>query len=353
VTAHKPSGQATAEVFAGSTRWGCDAADAADFLRGLPDRAVQLVFTSPPYESQRTYGLGFSLRGQAWVDWFRPVVVEAARVSAGLVIVNAAGPVEDGSYSPSMEWLVADLTRRDGLVCGPAPWCWSKVCGIPGSGGERYQRRDWEPLYAFCLPDRLPLIGTNNTAFGRPPRQPPGGEFSTRNRNGVRDNDPWKTANRGGSGCGGRRPSGEKQAGPKGPRHTKRVRGADGDAMRDQAYAAPKIANPGNVIAARVGGGHLGHPIAHKGEAAMPLSLAERFVCWYCPPDGIVCDPFAGTGTTAHAAILHGRRFVGADIRPSQVELVGRRMRTVTPSLLVDTAEKAKGLLVKRNPATE
>lgn len=103
--------------------------------------------------------------------------------------------------------------------------------------------------------------------------------------------------------------------------------------MRVQHYKPPAISNPGNVIRARVGGGHLGHPLAHESEAPMSLTVAERFVCWFCPPDGIVLDPFAGSGTTAHAAFQHGRRFVGCDLRESQVLLCERRLATVTPSL--------------------
>lgn len=289
------------DVIAGHAAWGCEAADALAFLRGLPSRSVALVFFSPPYESQRAYDVGFRLVGQGWVDWMRPIVVEAARASDGLVVVNAAGPVRDRSYSPTMEWLVADLTRLDGLACGPAPWCWWKVCGIPGSGGPDYQRRDWEPLYAFARPDRLPLWWADNTAFGHPPKCGPGGEMSNRTKGGARVNAI--TAPHGGSG-------------------------------RDVSHRAsvlPAVANPGNVIRARVGGGHLGHDLAHGSEAPMPVQVAERFVRWFAPPGSVVCDPFSGSGTTAHAAILHGRRFVGCDTRESQVALTARRLATVEP----------------------
>jgi hypothetical protein len=333
-----------ADVLAGKAAWGVDCSDALAWLRTLPDRCVSLVLFSPPYEDARTYAVDFDLRGQAWVDWLRPIVAEAARVSDGLVCLNAAGERENWSYSPVVEWLVSDLTRFDGVVCGPAPWCWWKVCGIPGSGSTRYQRRDWEPVYGFCRRDRLPLKWTDNTAFGTPPVCGPGGEMSNRTKDGDRVNDPWKTASRGGSGCGGRRKDGEKQVGPKGRRHTKRVPAGEADVMREQNYNPPAVANPGNVIRdeelpdssvieARVGGGHLGHPLAHKSEAPMSLTVAERFVLWYCPPDGVVCDPFVGSGTTCHAAVVHGRRFVGCDIRESQAELTARRMSTVTPSL--------------------
>lgn len=269
-------------------------------------------------------------------------------MSGGLVVVNAAGPVEDRSYSPSMEWLVADLTRLDGLVCGPAPWCWDKVCGIPGSGSTDYQRRDWEPLYSFALPDRLPLAWSDNTAFGKPPVCGPGGAMSNRSKDGSRVNDPWKTASRGGAECGGRFKNGEKRAGVS--VRLKRSRASRGaDEVNENAYDPPAIANPGNVIhaepdlwddaggrviTARVGGNLIGSKLAHHNEAPMSLAVAERFVCWYVPEDGIVLDPFTGGGTTCHAALLHRRRFIGCDLRQSQVELCGRRVRTVTPNLL-------------------
>lgn len=47
--------------------------------------------------------------------------------------------------------------------------------------------------------------------------------------------------------------------------------------------------------------------------------FAEDAVQCFCPPDGLVCDPFVGSGTSAYAAVKHARRFVGGDlhVRPS------------------------------------
>jgi DNA modification methylase len=46
-----------------------------------------------------------------------------------------------------------------------------------------------------------------------------------------------------------------------------------------------------------------------------------------------VADPFLGSGTTIDAAVQHGRRGIGCDVRESQVELTRRRMRNCTPTL--------------------
>ena len=44
-----------------------------------------------------------------------------------------------------------------------------------------------------------------------------------------------------------------------------------------------------------------------------------------------MCDPYSGSGTTLKAALTYGRRFVGSDLRESQVILSKRRAQEVTP----------------------
>jgi hypothetical protein len=131
-------------------------------------------------------------------------------------------------------------------------------------------------------------------------------------------------------------------------KHTKRK--PDGG-MEEQRYVPPKLANPGNVVQqvytaeavadllARyergdvidipVGGGRLGSPLAHENEAPYPERLAEAIIRSWCPPDGVVLDLFAGSGTTLAVAVCHGRRAVGCDLRQSQVDLTARRMAEV------------------------
>jgi hypothetical protein len=103
--------------------------------------------------------------------------------------------------------------------------------------------------------------------------------------------------------------------------------------QKSTVYETPAKANPGNVVKLNVGGGQMGHALAHDNEAPFPLGLPSFFVKSFCPPDGIVCDPFTGSGTTADAAKRHNRRFIGCDLRQSQVDLCKRRLSTVTPNL--------------------
>lgn len=344
--------------------------DCLTILRGMADDSVNVSLSSPPYEDARLYGIGFKLSGQKWVDWMIPIVVELCRVTDGLVFINAAGKRKNWMYSPVVEWLVADLTRHHGIVCGPAPYVFHRV-GIAGSGSRKYHRRDWEPIYAFARAECCPPKWTDNTALGHPPKWAPGGMMSNRHVDGQRKNahasQACKTRNKWGgtgnaSGAAGRKKNGEfKSVGmnqwahslnsgatvadaegvvrSKGKRpshqrvdrlHTKRK--ADGE-MEVQGYTAPVLADPGNVLFLKVGGGHMGSDLAHENEAPFPEGLPEFFIRSFCPPGGTVLDPFCGSGTTLAVAKRTGRNSIGIDVRESQIELTKRRLNTVQPEI--------------------
>lgn len=86
--------------------------DCLEILKSMEDNSVDLVFTSPPYEAARTYGIGFNLKGQAWVDWCLARFIECVRVSRGLVAWNVEGQTRKFKYSAAPLLLAADLGER-------------------------------------------------------------------------------------------------------------------------------------------------------------------------------------------------------------------------------------------------
>lgn len=61
------------------------------------------------------------------------------------------------------------------------------------------------------------------------------------------------------------------------------------------------------------------------GEADHPTQKPEAVIAplieYSCPPDGLVLDPFIGSGTTARAAIQLGRQCIGIEIDPEFAEM--------------------------------
>ncbi|GAC1388069.1 MAG: site-specific DNA-methyltransferase [Vulcanimicrobiaceae bacterium] len=60
--------------------------------------------------------------------------------------------------------------------------------------------------------------------------------------------------------------------------------------------------------------------------AVMPRQLATDCILIGCPPDGIVLDPFMGSGTVAECAIGNGRRFVGYEINSEYHNEIASRL---------------------------
>jgi len=67
--------------------------------------------------------------------------------------------------------------------------------------------------------------------------------------------------------------------------------------------------------------------------ATMPPELARLCVLSGCPRGGVVLDPFAGSGTTLAVAVAHGRKAIGIELSPKNVELVHRRLSTTQLTL--------------------
>jgi hypothetical protein len=311
-------------VLTAGERWFVTQSDALDFLVALERDAAQLILFSPPYENARSYDGLPPLVGEAWVARYVAVIHEALRI-APLVCCVCDGRTEGYSWSGVPHLLEADLLRSG--VTFRHDLFYRRV-GIPGSGGPDWLKNDCE--YVLCATRGGPLPWSVNTAMGHPPKFKPGGKPSHRKPDGTRVNQGYAS------------PEERQQHGP----HRARQRAG-------RVYQPPPIANPGNVIQqtytaeemarllepagnfidCKVGGGNMGNDLCHENEAPFAEHLAESIIKSFCPPNGIVCDPFCGSGTTLAVAVRSGRRAIGCDIRPSQVELTRRVLEGQTAAI--------------------
>jgi DNA modification methylase len=64
-----------------------------------------------------------------------------------------------------------------------------------------------------------------------------------------------------------------------------------------------------------------------------PVDLLRQMIAVVSPPDGVVLDPFMGSGSTGVAALLEGRTFVGVEREGEHVATARTRMEPiVTPT---------------------
>lgn len=67
--------------------------------------------------------------------------------------------------------------------------------------------------------------------------------------------------------------------------------------------------------------------------ATFPLDLIEPCILAGSRGNDIVLDPFIGSGTTAAAAVLHGRQYIGCELNPDYEPLQASRLKAAQDAL--------------------
>ena len=74
-------------------------------------------------------------------------------------------------------------------------------------------------------------------------------------------------------------------------------------------------------------------PFKENHFAVFPEELIETPVKAGCPKNGIILDPFMGSGTTGLVAKKLGRNFIGIELNPNYVEIANRRISELPQQL--------------------
>lgn len=80
-----------------------------------------------------------------------------------------------------------------------------------------------------------------------------------------------------------------------------------------------------------------------------PLEIIDRMILSSSPLNGVVLDPFVGSGTTVESCVRNGRKFIGIDLNPNYVEIAWSRAGVAQP---VDKGETSNPQLNLKFPNT-
>jgi DNA modification methylase len=97
----------------------------------------------------------------------------------------------------------------------------------------------------------------------------------------------------------------------------------------DDVKENPLGRNPGDLLRINT------QPFKGAHFAVFPEALVEEFVKSCCPPDGLVFDPFVGSGTTCLVAWKLGRNFLGCDLNPEYVKMARERLKPYLAKRLI------------------
>ena len=228
--------------------------------------SVDLVVTSPPYETMRHYSdsvedLG-NYQGREYVAKLKAVLGECKRVlkPGGNLFLNFQAQIIDGLTSPT-EYLVLKMAVEElGLL--------------------HVQTHFWLKRNANPLPARNTLKNSVELIWHFAKTK----DFIVY-KDAIREPSEWA--------------------------------GKD-----NRAYKYHELGkDPGNYFI---------HPKSQDQKeihpAKMPDAVAERFVLYGSKPGDVVLDPFCGSGTTLLAAQKHGRRYVGYDLNAEYVGVAKARL---------------------------
>ena len=84
----------------------------------------------------------------------------------------------------------------------------------------------------------------------------------------------------------------------------------------------------------------LGQPRANHHPTVKPTQLMQYLCRLVTPPNGIVLDPFMGSGSTGKAALLEGFRFIGIEREPAYMAIAERRISHASPEPLIPVGAK-------------
>lgn len=263
-------------------------ADALAFLRGMPDASVDCIVTSPPYYWQRDYGvsgqLGHEDTPEQYIDALCQIFAEGKRVlsATGVLYLNLADTYYSGNGQPQgqdSKCSARNFSRRIYRAVDRPGWDIPKksLIGIPWRVALALQRQRWTL--------RSAIVWVRQNAFS---------DSHVSDRPNQKYEHVFLFS--------------------KSKRYFFDRRYLDGDG---DVWVIPASATDGH-------------------SAAFPYDLAKRCVLTGSPVGGVVCDPFAGSGTTLLAAKHFSRHYSGCDLNPAYVQSIQERLTLFPLPLFAD-----------------
>ncbi|HZH92330.1 MAG TPA: site-specific DNA-methyltransferase [Pyrinomonadaceae bacterium] len=281
-------------------------ADSRDELKAYEGQ-VDLIVTSPPYANARHKHYD-GVHPDKFVEWFLSFHAPFfnALKPTGSFVLNIKDKVVDGVRHRYVWHTIEALCDRGWFSI--EDYLWYKTNPMPGYWPNRL-RDGWE--YCFHLgKSKRPYM--NQDAV----RKPIGNWVESRMAK-LSENDLSRHNSVNESGFG-----------------------------RDLSkWVDKQTVLPSNVLSMALVGKNKGHP------AVFPVDLPLFFIKLFCPEDGLVVDPFGGSGSTGLAALSVGRRSVLIDNNEQYCQAAIKRLREegaaqkhelLTEQTLVDVKHRKK-----------
>ena len=248
--------------------------DNVSFLKTLPDSCIDMVVMSPPYDNLRDYnGYDLNLHGLG---------VELLRVlkDGGICVMVIQDATKDGAKTLTSFRTIVDWCDNIGFRLFEC-----NIYNRQGTEGAWWKKRfrvDHEYMPIFLKGKRPQYFDKENIKI------------------------PSKHANKVMTGANIR---------------TKNGRTGSRKVKINPTKCPGTVMTFGNTC-----GGESKLKSQHP--AVFPNMLAYDMIECFCPPDGVVLDPFNGSGTTTLAAKCLGRSYIGVDVSEEYNQIAIQRLNS-------------------------
>lgn len=304
--------------------------DARKIIKELPDDFIDCTITSPPYYNLRNYHSGQEEIGlekclEDYVsalanDVFLPLLHKTKE--SGSLFLNLGNTYDNKGNDIMVETEVARALKNSGWILRNRI-IWVKLNCAPESTPRRFRCCT---EYIFFFVKNMDKYYFNLQAVAKP----------------YEESTVKRLKYKMGSMKGGTKHT-IKGSGNKKEWNASDVYGKMGENFRQKAidkgsyflsdHLSETGANPGDFWLI---------PYKHQVEdiglhtAAFPEELVYMCILSGCPPDGLVFDPFMGSGTTCAVAKHLGRKWLGIDLDADCVDHTTRRLDNITTILYED-----------------
>ena len=243
--------------------------DNVEYLKTLPDESIDFVVTSPPYDNLRDYK-GFTLDLHGLGEELLRVMKPGGACVWVVQDATVNGTRTGTSFRTVIDWMESGWKLWDTLAYFRRG-VWAHKTRF---------RTDFEYMFVFVKGDKLQYFDKRHLDVPNPSAG---------------------TVYTGGS-----------------------FRKKDGTTSQPTTWVARETKCRGSIFNYNFGGD--GSKLKHEHPAVFPDLLALDMIECFCPPDGVVFDPFNGSGTTVVAAKSAGRNYIGCDISEEYIKIAKKRL---------------------------